>query len=183
MAKITITEALAEVKTIQKRLEKKREFVGQYLARNEQIRDPFERDGGSATVLARELQAIGDLEQRVIAIRLGIQEANQRIVLTVQGVERTLAEWLTWRRELAPNQQTFLGAIRNTLAKLRKDAQAKGMTVGIGAGVQVGQDNPQNIIVNLDERKLAEDTERIETILGELDGQLSLKNATEFIDL
>jgi hypothetical protein len=185
MASMTITEALAEIKTIGKRIVKKRDFIGQYVARNDAIRDPFEKDGGSAVVMGREMQALADLELRIVRLRLAIQEANHRIEVTVQGVTKTLAAWLTWRKEVAPGRQQFCATLRQGLAKMRKDAQAKGLTVGAAGAVASvsGAEVPQNITVNLDEKALAEESEQLETILGELDGQLSLKNATELITI
>lgn len=58
MAQTTITEALAEIPTIEKRIEKKSEFILNYLYRQSAVRDPHEKDGGSSTLIHRELQAI-----------------------------------------------------------------------------------------------------------------------------
>lgn len=41
----------------------------------------------------------------------------------------------------------------------------------------------QDIRVNVSENDLAKDLEQMETILGTLDGQLSLKNATVVIEV
>ena len=38
-----------------------------------------------------------------------------------------------------------------------------------------------DVVINLDEKALADELEGIETTLGTLDGQLSLKNATTVI--
>src|ERR1035438_7251391 len=73
MPQLTITEALQEIKTIGKRLDKKRAAAAQYLARDARARDPLEKDGGSAKFISEERQAIADLETRVISIRTHIQ--------------------------------------------------------------------------------------------------------------
>ncbi len=57
MAKLTITEALAEIPTIEKRIEKKREFILNYLYRQSSVRDPHEKDGGSTVLIVREAGA------------------------------------------------------------------------------------------------------------------------------
>ena len=57
MAKLTITEALAEIKTIGKRLEKKREHVKGFLFRQDVFKDPFYSEGGSFSMIERERQA------------------------------------------------------------------------------------------------------------------------------
>ena len=43
---ITITEALAEVKTIEKRVTKKQDFVASHVLRQEMIKDPLAEQGG-----------------------------------------------------------------------------------------------------------------------------------------
>src|SRR5215831_611359 len=101
MAQITITEALAELKTIDKRIEKKREFVLSYLLRQEMFKDPLEKDGGSVSAIRREMQSIVDLEERRITIRRAVQQANERNSVMVGKQTRTIADWLVWRREVA----------------------------------------------------------------------------------
>lgn len=177
MAAITITEALAEIKTIGKRIEKKREFVGGYLARQDGVRDPLEKDGGSAQVIRAERQSIADLEQRIVSLRHGIQRANDETSVTLNGVTRSISEWLTWRRDIAPGQRQFLAGIRGGLHNLREDAKKKGNAV-ISATATTADTQPSDFVVNIDERALATEIETLEDTLGQLDGQLSLKNAT-----
>ena len=50
---LTITEALAEIKTLEKRIQKKQEFVGSFLYRQEQFKDPLAAQGGSPAALPR----------------------------------------------------------------------------------------------------------------------------------
>ena len=174
---ITITEALAEVPTIAKKVSKKQQFVQDFLSRPAAVRDPHEKDGGSAELIRRELQAIADLEQRLIAIRSGIAQSNAVTKITIGATIRTVADWLTWRREVAPVQQMRLNGMANTLRTLRNKAQQQGVKVA---------ENPEGFtdyIININERDLADQIEALETTLGALDGQLSLKNATTTIDL
>ena len=177
---MTITEPLAELKTIKKRIEKKREFVGQYLARQDGVKDPLEKDGGSAVVIARERQAVADLETRVVAIRTNIQKVNQATPITVEGITKTIAEWLTWRKEVAPGQQSTLATLRRTIQGVRQQTQQKGLQTLAPGGTAT---SPGDVIINVDEGQLAKDAEQLETILGTLDGQLSLKNATVMIEV
>lgn len=177
---MTITEALAELKTMQKRIEKKREYVGAFLVRQDGIKDPLEKDGGSAVVIARERQAIADLEQRHVAIRTAIQKINQTTPITVADTTKTIAEWLTWRKEIAVGAQKFNNSLRETIHRARTQAQQKGwQTRAAGEVAQA----PTDFVVMVDEAQLAADAERYETILGTLDGQLSLKNATVLIEV
>ena len=174
---ITITEALAEVPTIAKKVSKKQQFVQDFLSRPAAVRDPHEKDGGSAELIRRELQAIADLEMRLIAIRSGIAQSNAVTKITIGTTTRTVADWLTWRREIAPTQQMRLNGMANTLRTLRNKAQQQGVKVA---------ENPEGFtdyIININERDLADQIEALETTLGALDGQLSLRNATTTIAL
>mgnify|MGYP001607365444 CR=1 FL=1 len=178
MTSLTITEGLAELKTIQKRIQKKVEYIGAYLMRHDAMRDPLERDGGSVEVIRRERQAMNDLEKRHVAIRLAIQQANHKTPVTVEGETKLLAEWLTWRKEVAPGQQGFLKSIRQTIDQTRQKALQKGAVVLQAGGTDA---RPQDVIVHVDEATIAKEIERLEMVLGGLDGQLSLKNATVLI--
>lgn len=173
----TITEALAELKMIDKRIEKKREFVSSYLMRHEMVRDPHEKDGGSVTAVARELQAIHDLEERKVRVRRRINEANLQTML-VNGATRSIAEWLIWRREVATSIGTFYDGLSNRIAQTRKEAVTKGVAV-----VSTGDSpKPMDIVVNLNEQDLARWREEHAALLETLDGQLSLKNATTLVE-
>lgn len=174
----TITEALADLKTIGKRLEAKRAFIQGCLMRQDALRDPHEAAGGSRVVIARERQAIFDLETRSISIRRAIMRANDATTIKVGAYERTIHDWLVWRREVAPGQKAFLHAMATKIRMARDEMQKKGLQFATGA-----ENKPTDVIVNVTETELAAEIEQIEEILGTLDGQLSLKNATITIDV
>lgn len=174
---ITITEALAEIKTVNKRIETKRKNVASYLARQEGVRDPLEKDGGSPKVIEQERQSIRDLEQRLIDLRRNIQRANDITFVTIGREERSISEWLTWRRDVAPGQKNFLAQLQAGLSKIRNQAQSQGSAL-ISANASVGDAKPTDIVVNINEGEIAREIEQLEETLGTLDGQLSLKNAT-----
>lgn len=175
---ITITEALAEIKTIGKRLAKKRESVQQYLARQEGVKDPLERDGGSAEFIKRERQGIADLENRIIALRRGIVRANAETKISINGVERSIEEWLIWRRDVSQGQQSFLSQLRAKVNTVREQAKRQGQNV---VTRDDAAEKPTDIVVHINEVELAKEIETLEDTLGQLDGQLSLKNATVVI--
>ena len=176
---ITITEALAEIPTIEKRIAKKQEFIQNYLYRQEAVRDPNESDGGSVALIAQARQSIEDLSNRLISIRTQIQVANWNNSITIDGQTRTIVEWLTWRREVAPKRQEFLRTMSESIQSMRRKAQQQGLSVVDQATNAV----TLNYLVNVNEKALSDDIEQMETTLGTLDGQLSLKNATITIDL
>lgn len=178
---ITITEALAEIKTVGKRVEKKRQFVLNYLARQDGVRDPLEKDGGSAKAIEQERQGIRDLENRLVALRHGIQKANDDTQVTVNGTTRTISGWLTWRRDVAPGHQAFLKNLQSGLTNIRNQAKSQGAAI-ISASATTAETKPTDIVVNINEGEVSREVEELEDTLGTLDGQLSLKNATVTIE-
>lgn len=178
MKQMTVTEALAERATIAKRIQKKMTAIGPYLAKLEKTKDPLEGDGGSKKYVAETRQSILDLAYRSTVITRLIAESNQLVNVTVSGVERTIAEWLIWRRETAPLLQTHFETMRRHVSALRDEASRK--TVGLRE-TEGGQ--PDDIVVMFSETELNGEIENLEQVLGDLDGRLSLSNATTLIEV
>lgn len=170
-----ITEGLAELKTLEKRIAKKREYIRGFLFRADGLRDPLEKEGGSVAVIATELQAIGDLTTRQVAIRTAIQATNLSTALTVGGRTLNIAQWLTWRKEVSEGESAFIQQLRLALTQARNTAAQRQVSVVPAGGTAA---TPQDILVNINEAELAKQAEHLEVVLGDLDGQLSLKNAT-----
>jgi hypothetical protein len=179
MLSMTITEALAEIKTIGKRLVTKREFVLQYLGRQDGLKDPLEKEGGSREAIRESRQSIADLESRIIRIRRAISSANASVELAVCGDTRTIAEWLIWRREVSGEQVVFLRGLQAGLGGMRSEASKKGWNV---VARESDVQDKTDVIVNIDELELSAEIEGMEKVLGNLDGQLSLKNATTMVE-
>lgn len=174
---MTITEALAEIKTIDKRISSKQEFINSFLFRLDHVKDPHEKDGGSALVIERELQAVKDLEQRKVDLRSAIQKANETTNVAIEGMERPIADWLVWRREVAPLRERFLYTMQAGIKQAR-DAMRRGSFGSNNTSLE-----KYDLIVNVDEKGIAKESEQMKNILGQLDGQLSLKNATIMLSL
>lgn len=172
---MTITEGLAEIRTIAKRIDKKLEFVREHLMRNSAMSDPLEKDGGSEKLVKEELQAIADLNQRVVDIRLAINRANESTRVKVGDQERTVAEWLVWRRDVAPRRGMMLSTLLRQLDHGRKTVEKNAL--------DTDPEKRITFIPHVDEKKMRDEHEMHEQILGDLDGQLSLKNATVDLDL
>lgn len=177
MAKLTITEALAEVKTIKARVEKKQGNVLRYFARHSQVKDPLEKDGGSVAFIKSERQGIDDLLARWVRIRTSIQRANVQTQATITGTTRTVADWLNWRREVSPVQKQLVSSLINGIQRARDEAKKQGISV-----VDKESGQPE-VVVSINEQEIAKLSEDLETTLGELDGKLSLINATTVIDV
>ncbi len=180
---MTITEALAEIKTIGKRIISKQESLRNYIARNDQMKDPMAKEGGSAKFVAESRQAIIDLQKRIIDLRTAIQFANMQTNLTIGEQQNTIFQWLTWRREVAPVAKKNADELWNVLTQVRQAAQSKGLKIVAAAAAVNNSDTANDVIINISETDLAKERENLETILGELDGRLSLVNATTQIDL
>lgn len=178
MATTTITEALAELKTLAARIEKKREHSGHYILRDSRAVDPMLKEGGSATFIQREWQAIADMEARFIRIRRAIQLSNLTSTLELRGKILSIAEWLIWRRELAEGRKRFLANVSGSIQRARREAStvlASAMK-NAPAGFEKG-----DLLVNVDEAALLTEIEQLDETLSELDGRLSLLNATTTI--
>jgi len=173
----TITEALAEIKTIGKRLKKKASFVNEHLYRQEKFSDPFIKEGGQAGEIKRERQAMDDLNDRALKLRIAINRANESNRITINGVDRSISEWIVWRRDIAPRVQANLTGMQNSIRKIRQEAINKGAPVS-----DKETENPENVIININERDLVCEVEDMVETLGQLDGMLSMTNATTSID-
>lgn len=179
MAEKTITEALAERKVIAARIQKKRDAISRYVVLPATMRDPIKDDGGSPKYIREELQAISDLEKQQVAILRAIQRVNGETLINIGGVERTVADWLIWRRDVAPAQGQFLQNLVNGISKVRADKQRQGASLVSPEAAANAKDI--DVVVNLSETNLMSRVEELEVTLGTLDGQLSLKNATVIV--
>lgn len=178
MPEITIHEALAEVKTIGKRLVTKQSFVKSYVLGNEKTKDPLVKDGGSSAAVKSAMQSIKDLQERLISIRREIALANAEVALEVDGELRSIADWLVWRREIAQQHKEYLSGILNHIHRSRQEARQRG-AINVANAVATYDD----IVVNYDEGQLARDIEELDAKLSKLDGLLSLKNAQTKINV
>jgi hypothetical protein len=175
MTEVTITEALAELKLITSKVEKKKQFIMTYMGRQEGAKDPLAKDGGSGKAIHAELQAINDLSNNFIKLRSAIASVNASTTVEVCGVTRTVADWLTWRRSVAPMEQGFQQSLVNQISGLRNKArQSNFRTVTHESEAK----DPTDVIIELDEKHLSQEIEKTQEMLDKLDGKLSLHNAT-----
>lgn len=192
MAKITITEALAEIKTIGARIETKRAYILKHVVRNAALVDPLVEQGGSRSVISSEIQSIRDLNKRIVIIRNAITKANMETLITINEHTMTVHDWLVWRREVATGEKNFLQAIGNGINQARSFLNPQNFSQATSTSVQrrttvqgsyITEQAPIAVAINIDESQLQNWTEDMENILGTLDGRLSLINATTFVDV
>ncbi len=176
---LTITEALAEVSLVQKKIVKKRTTVNGTLTVYEHQDDPYQKDGGIEKAIAAEVQSINDLEKRLLNIRTGIAKANMETKITIGKTTRTIFDWLTWRREVAEKHKEFSqGIYSQTKRAIDQNAQRPAVFKDTNDEQQLAK--VKAVLPYTDYLKDAED---VEDTLEKLDGLLSLKNATTTITL
>jgi hypothetical protein len=182
MATMLITEALQQVKILTDRIQKKHANVKKYITHNSRFIDPLAKEGGSSKYIASEIQATSDLQKNLVALRVAIQKKNLESVLTLQDRSLTIAEWLIWRREVAPAAQTFTSTLALEILSKRqaheREVKAASATTSDGQAIK-----ESNVIVNYSEAVLAKEIEDLGIILGNLDAKLSIFNATTTIEV
>lgn len=179
MSKLTITEALAEVKLIEKKVTKKRETVLANLTRYSHVQDPMDSDGGTAAWIQQEHQAIQDLQTRLEKIRSGVADANLKTSVTVGETTKSVFEWLTWKREVAPGYLNFLKQVHMSTKTALDGQNARPGLVTDSEGKQ----KLAELVLNVNYLDYLKQAERANDTLEHLDGQLSLKNATVLINV
>ena len=167
-----ITEALADIKTLQKRIVHKEQFILTHICLQGNMRDPLTKEGGSKKAVDAAYQAISDMGKRIEGLRTAINTANTKTDVTVNGITKTVSEWLVWRRDVYPTTKRVLENIILSVKRVKDDVQAKGLTMASDAT------EPSEVTVFTDETKLLKDIDNLEVAIGSLDGQLSLVNAT-----
>lgn len=181
MTKMTITEALAEIKLINSKLDKKRARVLENLIRYEHETDPFAHEGGSSVYCNAEVQSIEALEENIAKIRSAIMSANLSNSAEVMGKTRTLYEWLVWKRDLVEKQKYFYLNVytksKERIEYLHKNPHTVGKPEA-GVTPELAKIKP-----SLQHADFSKKHEEVCDVLSKLDGVLSLKNATIVIDV
>jgi hypothetical protein len=97
----------------------------------------------------------------------------------------SVAEWLIWRREISEGHKAFLNNLTAALNAVRTKIQQQGgkVVANVAQVTSLDSSAPPELIVNIDEKQLIQDRETLEDALGQLDGRLSLFNATQVIEL
>jgi len=174
----TITEALAMLHVTDKKIAKRREEILKYACRVTDLMDPIKSDGGSQVYVEKMYQSVEDLLNRMLDIKRAIRKANEGTELTVGKHTLSVADWLEWRRTLSVqigrhNAQvaSTIQNLRDHTGKMKREASADSPNVNL------------DVMVNLNEEELARAAEEHEVILAELDGKLSLLNATTYVEM
>ncbi len=176
---MTITEALAEIKLINDKIAKKRSFVLDNLVRIKQLPDALTSQGGTQAVLVADVQAISDLETRLVKIRSAIMKANLENTAEVNGQVLSIYDWLVWKREVAPSKRGFYEQVYNYTKRKLEELQKSPQILKNDQG-QTQLVEPET---GLPYMEYAEKYSAVNEMLNKLDGVLSLKNATVLVEL
>ena len=168
-----ITEAMSEIKLFANKIESQSDFIYRNLKRPENIKDPFDKDGSTQQAQVNAaIQSINDLESNIVHYRSAITKANMEQIVELEGIKMSVAEWLIWRREVYPIRKHMLTTLAHGLASRNEE----GRRGDFGRGEVNMQ--PVDYIVNVSDKWLLAEIQKLETIEQRLDGQLSMLNAT-----
>lgn len=171
---ITITEALAEINLIKKKIEDGETGIKVMLVRASHVPDFYQDHGGAAVMIQRTQQALKDMRTRLLSLRSGISRANIENQITINGESKSIFDWLTWKREL---YQPLERALKDHIQTLKASADKEASRPEVWKD-QEGRTQLVSYIRNADLKTIEDEYNRIVDVYGKLDGQLSLKNAT-----
>jgi hypothetical protein len=179
-AKYTISEALQELKTLDKRIVSTRDFILAYGIRQGSTIDPLDMEGGSHKEIPNRLRQLKDLLERKVQIRIAINQANAETQASVCGQTRTVAEWIVWRRDAFKQELESWRALQRKVLDARQQATTKALTIK--------EDGTQPTKVNevacfIPEGEISKRIVQLEEIESVLDGKLSVVNATTLIEV
>lgn len=176
---VTITEALAELKTIDSKISSTEDFLQQYSFRQGSSIDPLADEGGSDKVIPQRMQALKDLLERKVTIRSAVNNKNAETPLEVCGITRTVAEWIIWRRETFKREVMAFQKILGHVQEARRVCIEKSFTFIEGA--QPSKVTEVSCFVS--EAGLSDKIEQLREIESTLDGKLSMLNATTTVTI
>ena len=181
MERMTVTEALAEIELIEKKVEKKAAVIMANLSRYEHQNDPYvKEDDGASGMLKREYQSMQDHWGRLIKFREAIAKANVDNSITVEGITKSISQWLAWKRDVQDDHITHLANIVKTVeAAIKEDDRSP----KVMRNAETNATHLAKLVWNVQLPDVRKQQEHLLTIKEKLDGQLSLKNATIVVSI
>lgn len=177
---ITITEALAELKTVDSKIGTTKDFLVNYAIRQGSTIDPLDDEGGSDVVMAQKMQSLRDLLGRKVSIRIAINNKNATTSLVVCGITKTVAEWIVWRREVYAIEKSVYAGLHAKVLDARKQCIQKGLVLKEDGTQPSKVTEVSSFIKEID---IVHRIEQLNGIDTTLDGKLSLINATTVVEV
>ena len=199
MEKLTITEALAKTKLVDKKINKKIQtgkFVGRQ--KGDKILDGFEPN-----VAKEDLQSIEDLIANRFKLKNAIHESNQKTKLTIAGKEYTVSEAIEFK-EVILYKTNLLSKLKYQLESIRDDINFENEKVQARLDEQISKlfekpsstreveifsksflkANEHSLVDPIEiDKKIKEYEEEIDNFLNEVDFRLSTSNSLTFIEI
>lgn len=176
---VTITEALATIKLVPKRINAKLQAARGYLIRERSTTDPLEKEGGSEAFVAATRQSVGDLIEDLVKMRTAVLGKSLSTELTIMIGERTTTRtvqgWIIWRREAVPLLKELQGLLAIACQSAEQNAIKLKARVVEDLGVGEGR---HDILVTFHQTGFHKEVEELEMVLAKLDAELSRINAT-----
>lgn len=163
-----IIEALKELPLIEKKVTKNAALIEKYAS---------EVDNGSPTLLLEEasehrkevtalLQSTNDLVDRAGKIRRALAMTNANTDVTIEGVTKSITEWIAFREQGHRLKRRALDALNDSRATSVMNSTPFDPEKGI------------RVMRFYDEREKNEAIQKIDDIQGQLDARLEIVNAT-----
>ncbi len=180
--KKTISEAMAELKLINAKVEKKIDFIKSNCVSYNHAEDPYKKEGGRQELIKQEEQAVNDLLKRYELIREKIMKANLDTDITINDTTKSIYSWLVWRKDVKENQERLyktyeIAENKNSELEARPQSYKKEEKDGTVINEFI------KLTFNIKLDKYRKELENISDAFEKLDGILSLKNATIFIEV
>lgn len=114
--KMTLTQALSEVKLLTKRIDLSKSLIAVQLGSEDQ-----EGVKKLESQLKANLQSSTDLLNRLMRIRQAITKANSETVVQVGEKQMTVIEAIERKKHLLPQQKSLLQVMKNQLSNAERD--------------------------------------------------------------
>lgn len=170
-----LIEALKNLKTIEKRIHKNAEQIGQYAAYVSVEQPAFETEERQRQEVASLIQANADLEKEYLRLKVAIEVTNLRTTVTINGKTNSISELIAIRRGVGKFRERTYQAL-NASSALQRMQQS--YNKGIDA------QNPPRVVALYREEDKIKALREWEEFTSAIDGKLEVVNAeTDLIEL
>lgn len=169
---MTITEALKEIKFLEKKINDKAQKLRAACCEMDYSGQPFTYGDESEqrAVVNGLQQSIVDMTNEIERLSISVNKTNLETNVSVNGKERSIASWILRRRKLCSLEVRAWNSLTDNGLK----PQAQSIKNENGESVAVVT-NPKKFY---DEKKKNEVIESLENEANEIDGKLEVVNAT-----
>jgi hypothetical protein len=165
-----IIEALKNLKTIQKRMEKNCQQIREYCAYVSVETPVFETQEKQRAEVDALIQSNIDLEVEYLRLKKAIETTNLAVTVTIGTLTHTITELISIKRVVGKFRTATYSALTPQLA-LQRLQQIYNQSKG------VDPTNPAKVIVVFEEKMRNQKIREWEDFLAQIDGRLEVVNA------